>query len=133
MDCGAAMVASEAEVSYERARASIAPDVCAFGMYYAELLHALIKITKLDYRLTIKPKPENLAKYLRRQKLKTSEIYLCERTNITNPLWRVHYVGMDCDENLYDPLEQGVIENARVISDYHKEWNVLGVIRKFIK
>jgi hypothetical protein len=49
-DCGVACIAMAAGVEYERVLASVAPDCREYGLYWGEVLHALKKITKKEWK-----------------------------------------------------------------------------------
>lgn len=50
-DCGVAAIAMVTNVNYERVIQSVPPDVIPFGLWHAEVLHALKKITNKTWSL----------------------------------------------------------------------------------
>lgn len=123
-DCGIATIALATNVTYERVLESVAPDACQHGIWVAELLHSLKKITgeewSTKYYSTTFPQ---LSQY---EFPKCPAVYGVIRLEAGNK-W--HYVFSD-GEYFYDPLlpDKITIEQAKL--DYHSGWCIMVEIKK---
>jgi hypothetical protein len=130
MDCGRAAVQSLAECSFETVREHFPASVDRFGSAYGTIWFACQNITGRAYRILMKRKPEKMGLYLKRLRIKTPEIVLCYRPEITVEAWRDHFVGIDEREWIYDPLEVAAVAAKTVYASKYAEWLVLGVVKE---
>jgi hypothetical protein len=124
-DCIVSAIAMYCDVSYERVMQSVAPDVIPEGMWYAEVLHAIEKITR---------ETSSLTSYLNQQIKQVSQFEFPKEKAIYGVLraelgYTFHYVCCD-GENFYDPLLPESITLKQAKTDYHSGWLVVAMIKR---
>lgn len=128
MDCGRSALITFTGTDMETVNRYIPPSVCDYGLYYGEILHAADIILKKWHYLSIKTRPVKLGVYLKRTKVIKPLLLLCRRVEIADPANQVHYIVVDNEENVYDPLESGVISTQELYTRKQANWEVLGII-----
>jgi len=130
MDCGRAVTMSLTECDFATAKDHFPVSIDRFGAPYASIWWACQNITGRSFQIVFKRRPERMGRYLQRLKIKRPEIVLCYRPEITVESWRHHYIGIDENENIHDPLERDVFPAKSVAASKYADWLVLGVVKE---
>ena len=129
-DCGVAVLAIVTNTSYERVLQSVAPDAVTHGLWYSEMLHALLKITgkhwgvidfTTDSAFKIQPT-------IRDYKFSDMPVIL----GIVRPDagYIFHYIAI-AEGQLHDPLLPDALPLESAKTGYHGDWIIQSVFRQF--
>lgn len=127
-DCGIACIGMITGTTYERVMESVAPDSQRYGLWYAEVLHALLKITCKRWYL-IEQATDTIINHQPTIKdfgfQKEPTMYGILRPDAG---FVFHYVASD-GVSFSDPLLPNAISLEEAKTDYHASWIIVGIIR----
>lgn len=122
-DCGASCIAMVCDVTYERVMESVPPDIIPHGLWYAEVFHALKKVSGRDWSIK-----EFTTTPVRLQDLNFPDEPVILAVTKPEAGYVFHYVAAD-GFLFYDPyqLEPITVSEAKEV---HGKWNVLALIKE---
>lgn len=122
-DCAVPCIALYCNVPYERVMQSVPPDVYEHGLWLAEVLHTIEKISNVTPSMSYY-NDKSIRQLSRYEFPKQAAIYGCLRIEAGNTF---HYVFSD-GEYLHDPLLPDAISLSSAKTDYHSGWLIVAKI-----